>query len=94
MSPPLLKPDPHSTIDQPYRPTLGECDTQPRFRILRELSNQDGWIARQIPNNRVAYIRNLSSIILDLDPGQVWTGNIIKSLDRYDLITLDKLLIE
>lgn len=59
-----------------------------QIRIIRDPSNRDGWIGKDLDTDRVAFISNLSSHILDLSPGQIWEAHLIANRPTYDLVDL------
>jgi hypothetical protein len=62
-----------------------------QVRIIRDIERRDGWIGRTVPSDRVTYIRNLSAKLTYLEPGQLWSAEITKSLPHADIVELTSL---
>lgn len=58
-------------------------------RILRDYANRDGWSIRTIPDNDLGFITNLSQVIEQLDPGQIWEATLLDDNSKYKIFNLD-----
>ena len=58
------------------------------IRIIKEPTNRDGWIGRTIPSDRITFIKNLSTHILDVIPGQIWNAEILEQRKNVDIVNL------
>jgi hypothetical protein len=63
----------HSTQTYPATQAYPSC------RIIHAPTSKDGWIAKTIPEGKVAFIANLSSTIQELAAGQVWSYALVYS---------------
>ena len=63
-------------------------------RIVADSTNSDGWIAKLISSpkpelaGKIAFIANLSSVIQELVPGQLWEALPISQTDKYWIVQL------
>lgn len=67
---------------------------EPTFsiRIVRDYSNKDGWVARALCNKKIAFIKNIDSLILDLQPGQIWEADLVEEKDTFAIIELTHMI--
>ena len=64
-------------------------------RIVRDLNNKDGWVARMLTSEgsgKIAFLKNIDSLIQDLVPGQLWTATLLEERQKFSIIHLDHMI--
>lgn len=65
-------------------------------RIVRDMNNKDGWVARTLADSnnsgKIAFIKNIDSLIQDLMPGQLWFASLIEEKPKFSIINLDHMI--
>lgn len=62
-------------------------------RIVRDLNNKDGWVARALTNDssngKICFLKNIDTLIQDLVPGQLWDASLVEEKPKFAIINLD-----
>lgn len=61
-------------------------------RVLRDSTNRDGWICRDIETKKVCFINNLDETIAKLQPGSLWNAQIQEERSKYNNIQMLSLI--
>lgn len=67
---------------------MSNIDSSFTVRIIRDSNNKDGWVVRILASSKVGFIRNIDSVIEQLNPGQLWEATLIEERDKYAIIDL------